>query len=70
MKIKHINGKLIYAYGYVNGTAHVRKNDGIMYSYLHIPESVGQAFLRTKDPDGFFAEHIEGKYGEHRVGAF
>ena len=70
MDIKHINGELVYAYGYARGTARVRKSDGIMYGYLHIPENIGQAFLHTKDPDGFFSKYIEGRYSEHRLGAY
>lgn len=62
MNLIPVSSSDVSSIGYENGTLEVHFRSGGVYQYLHVPETVFQAFLNAASKGKFVHQNLRNKY--------
>lgn len=68
MNMLPVSSSNLSSVGYENGTLYVRFNNGSLYAYSGVPESVYRGLMSASSHGKYLAAHVKGIYPYRRIG--
>lgn len=67
MKMTPVSSSNLNSVGYENGTLYVRFNNGSLYAYSGVPESIYRGLMSASSHGSYLAQNVKGVYPYKRI---